>query len=116
VGFPGSVGALLPHRHVLPTRLRTKTMTLRGSRELSRVQDDMLGVAESWGEHGFDVDLGLVSHVGERNDVAEYLASRNWLSQKTTLQELLTANGLPWGDADGTVFAKNYYCASILQP
>jgi O-methyltransferase involved in polyketide biosynthesis len=91
-------------------------MTLRGSRELSRVQDDMLGVAESWGEHGFDVDLGLVSHVGERNDVAEYLASRNWLSQKTTLQELLTANGLPWGDADGTVFAKNYYCASILQP
>ena len=57
-----------------------------------------------------------MSHVGERNDVAEYLASRKWLSQKTTLQELLTANGLPWGDADGTVFAKNYYCASILQP
>jgi O-methyltransferase involved in polyketide biosynthesis len=89
------------------SRLAAEVMVGLADYGLSQAQDDMLGVADSWGEHGFDVDLGLVSHVGERIDVAEYLASRNWLLQKTTLQELFTANGLPWGDADGTVFAKN---------
>lgn len=98
------------------SRLAAEVMAGLADHGSRQVQDDMLGVAESWGEHGFDVDLGLVNHVGERNDVAEYLASRNWLQRKTTLQELLTANGLPWGEAHGTVFANNYYCASILQP
>jgi methyltransferase (TIGR00027 family) len=99
------------------SRLATEIALFDGDSSGERGESQLNEVTDSWREHGFDVELGELGYEGDRNDVAEYLDNRGWLSRKTPLRELLTANGLADAAADdqSAMFANNYYCTSIRE-
>lgn len=70
-------------------------------------------VTARWREHGFDVEFGDLAYPGERHDVADYLGTRGWCSDRTPLRELLSRHGLPAPSSTGGVsLTDNHYCTS----
>jgi methyltransferase (TIGR00027 family) len=74
---------------------------------------------KKWRENGLELALGDLGFPGERNDVATYLANRGWHPERTPLNQMLAAHGLPLHPTDGpngdeAPFAKNYYCTAVL--
>lgn len=51
-------------------------------------------VTEQWREHGFDIEMTDLWYGGDRNDVADYLGSRGWLTAATTAPELAANYGV----------------------
>lgn len=79
--------------------------------------DSLEDVTKRWRNHGFDIELGELGYLGERNDVADYLDGRGWRSVRKPLQDLLTDTNLPRIPevGGGRAFSTNYYCASVKQ-
>ena len=77
--------------------------------------DMLLTASERWRPHGFDVEISDLRYDVGRKDVATYLDSHGWQSVRTTLNQLLAANGLPEipPTAGNLASADNYYCTSI---
>jgi methyltransferase (TIGR00027 family) len=79
--------------------------------------DSLQDVTKRWRDHGFDIDLGELGYVGQRNDPADYLDRRGWRSVRKPVQELLTEANLPRipEAGGGRAFSNNYYCTSVKQ-
>jgi methyltransferase (TIGR00027 family) len=79
--------------------------------------DELEDVTKRWRDHGFDIDLGELSYMGPRNDLADYLDRRGWRSVRKPLQELLAEANLPRIPEVGVgrAFSSNYYCTSVKQ-
>jgi O-methyltransferase involved in polyketide biosynthesis len=77
----------------------------------------LLTASERWRAHGFDIELSDLRYDVDRNDVATYLDSNGWRTEATTLNQLLTGNGLPEvpPTAGNSGLADNYYCTPIRQ-
>ncbi|WP_369738598.1 hypothetical protein [Mycobacterium servetii] len=76
--------------------------------------DPLQAASEWWRAHGFDIELADLRYDVERNDVAAYLGDHGWETGSTTLNQLLTVNGLP-EIADtpaNAAFLDNYYCTA----
>jgi methyltransferase (TIGR00027 family) len=65
----------------------------------------MRGMADSWGEHGLDLDAGELLYLGGRNEAAAYLNANGWNAVGVTTNQLFSRYGLtplhesmPWGD------------------
>jgi methyltransferase (TIGR00027 family) len=70
---------------------------------------------QKWQENGLDVALENLGFPGERNDVATYLDERGWHTVRTSLNQLLSDNGLPLqSNGPDAPFGKNYYCTAVL--
>ncbi|HEX3722082.1 MAG TPA: class I SAM-dependent methyltransferase [Nitrolancea sp.] len=65
----------------------------------SEFGSDMRTVANTWREHGLDVDLSSLFFEGQRTDVANHLQSQGWESHKSRLRELYNDAGI-----DGAAF------------
>lgn len=83
---------------------------------VAMMRDRMHEAIERWRKHGFDVEMTDLWYVGDRNDVAEYLASRGWETTATNFVELLEANGLslpPSGEDAGHAYNSFTYVTAI---
>lgn len=98
------------------SRLATETFVNSTDTDTAQTQAVMQNAMQRWQEHGFELELADLGYAGERNDVETYLNGRGWHSSRTTMSQLLTANGLPATSPSGdpASFGENYYCTSIL--
>jgi methyltransferase (TIGR00027 family) len=87
------------------------------SNDGEKLFDSLNDVTKRWRDHGFDIELGELGYVGQRNDLADYLDRRGWRSVRKQLQELLIEADLPTipDVGGGQAFSNNYYCASVKQ-
>jgi methyltransferase (TIGR00027 family) len=97
------------------SRLASEVAVMPASADGEQLWDSIDAVTKRWRDHGFDIELGELGYLEERDDVAEYLDSRGWRSVRKPVQELLTDAGLPRiSEVDGaTAVADNYYCTSV---
>ncbi len=61
------------------------------------MQSQMQTTTDKWREHGMDIDMTDLWYVGDRNDVAEYLAGYGWTTVSTDSTELAGGYGL-WAE------------------
>ena len=73
-----------------------------------RIQDS----TERWRRHGFDIDFAELVFLGDRADVADYLAGAGWTVDAVAANDLLTRYGLPPFD-DNAGFADVVYITAI---
>jgi len=97
------------------SRLASEVAVMSASADGDQLWDSIDDVTKRWRDHGFDIELGELGYLEERDDVAEYLDSRGWRSVRKPVQELLADAGLPRiSEVDGaTAVADNYYCTSV---
>jgi methyltransferase (TIGR00027 family) len=75
----------------------------------------MQSAARRWRDHGFDLDIGELVYLGDRNEAESYLAEHGWQITGSSINELFAANGLPpFGAA--TPFANLRYISGTLGP
>ena len=77
------------------SRLATEGMNRTEPVDDSRLEQHMHKDSERWRSHGFDIDMGNLIYLGERNEASAYLAERGWRITTVPLPELRAANGLP---------------------
>lgn len=71
--------------------------------------------AESWRDHGFDLDITELVYFGDRNEPTDYLADHGWQMSSSTVRELFAVHGLPpFDDEDMIGLAKLVYARGIL--
>ena len=77
------------------SRIATESAPTQDPANEERVRTLMQGVAETWREHGFELDLTELVYFGERQEAAAYLDHRGWATSGRTLRELFAIHGLP---------------------
>lgn len=77
------------------SRLATEGMNRTEPVDENDLRQHMEKVSERWRAHGFDIDMGNLIYLGERNEVAAYLTAHGWQITTIALPELRAANGLP---------------------
>ncbi|MCV7420876.1 class I SAM-dependent methyltransferase [Mycobacterium yunnanensis] len=85
------------------SRLGSEAVPNTAAFDSEEMRERMQQSTAKWREHGFDLDFSDLTFVGERNDVAEYLAARGWSSVATPMDELLQTHGfdaIPKADDD----------------
>jgi len=60
-----------------------------------QAQEQMRHVADSWREHGLDLDMAAMTFTGQRRDVADQLRSLGWDTVAANVNDLFAASGLP---------------------
>ncbi len=55
----------------------------------------MRAATAKWRDHGFELDVDVISFAGERHDVGAYLQALGWTTVATPMAELLADQGLP---------------------
>lgn len=55
----------------------------------------MRAATAKWRDHGFELDVDVISFAGERHDVGAYLQAHGWTTVATPMAELLADHGLP---------------------
>jgi methyltransferase (TIGR00027 family) len=73
----------------------------------------MRSAAQRWREHGFDLDIGELVYLGDRNSAEPYLADHGWAVTGSSVNELFAANDLPPFDGDAP-FANLRYIDGAL--
>lgn len=73
---------------------------LSGTAQADASREQMSKVAESWREHGLDLDMADLTFTGHRVDVADQLRSLGWDAVGLNINDLFTASGLPPVEAD----------------
>jgi methyltransferase (TIGR00027 family) len=67
---------------------------LSSARRADAAQQQMRAVADSWREHGLDLDMAALTFTGDRKDVADELRSLGWDAVVATINDLFCASGL----------------------
>ncbi len=73
----------------------------------------MRSAAQRWRDHGFDLDIGELVYLGDRNSAEPYLADHGWAVTGSSVNELFAANDLPPFDGDAP-FANLRYIDGAL--
>jgi methyltransferase (TIGR00027 family) len=81
----------------------------------AKIRERMAGVAEQWRNHGFDLDLTELLYFGDRNEAAGYLAEHGWQMTGSSINDLLTTNGLAPLPEDDTGFVDLRYVIGTLK-
>jgi methyltransferase (TIGR00027 family) len=77
-------------------------------------QEALNAASQKWRDNGLDIELDDLGFPGERSDVAAYLRGRGWNPERTPLNDLLAATGLPLQPGGPEApFAQNYYCTAV---
>lgn len=80
-----------------------------------RMKKRMHRVSERWREHGFDLDMGGLVYLGDRNEAAPYLSERGWQVTGSSIRDLFAVNGFaPIDDDEDFPFAGLLYVGAIL--
>jgi methyltransferase (TIGR00027 family) len=77
----------------------------------------MRQASERWRDHGFDLDFGELVYLGDRNEASAYLGNHGWRLSRSSVKELLAANGLPplpEDDEDAGNFGQLQYVSGVL--
>ena len=76
----------------------------------------MQAASARWREHGFDLDFAELVYLGDRNEAAAYLDNHGWQLSKSSVDELLAANGLPSVEVDDDAsFGAPQYLSGVLK-
>ena len=57
------------------------------------MQDRMHEIVDQWRAHGFDIEMTDLWYLGDRHDVADYLDTRGWTIDQTTMADLFAKYG-----------------------
>ncbi|BBY07265.1 SAM-dependent methyltransferase [Mycobacterium noviomagense] len=79
-----------------------------------KLQQRMQNQSGWWHGLGFELDMTELMYLGERTDVADYLASRGWKITVCSTAELLDEQGLPAIDAEEFTFPEMVYLSGEL--
>ncbi len=85
------------------SRLGVEGVPAHADADEDEVRQRMRILAERWRAHGLDLDFSELIYLGDRADVAGYLADRGWRCTALTANELLVRTGLPPAENDGRV-------------
>lgn len=73
----------------------------------------MRAAAQRWRDHGFDLDIGELVYLGDRNSAEPYLADHGWTVTGSSVNELFAEHDLPPFDGDAP-FANLRYIDGAL--
>lgn len=97
------------------SRLGTEAVPNLSEDAHEQAREAMRSATEKWQSHGFDLEFSELGYLGERNDVADYLSTRGWVSTGQTMTELLDRHGRPTPNrgADSASVADTTYYTSV---
>lgn len=96
------------------SRLATESAPNVDTADEERMKERMYSIAERWRQHGFELDMGGLVYLGDRNEPAAYLAANGWQVTGTSIRDLFAVNGFPPIEDDDMGFADLKYVSATL--